>query len=399
MLAMKRAVEGLRLKPAKVLVDGNRLPTARRAGRGSDRRRCARSSRSRPLRFWPRCIATGFARPCTRNFRNTASPRTRVTARRNTWRPCVCMAPAATTASSSVRWPPRSSMTTACRGRHQRVVTSTDPQFVTSAANALLKELRRLAQDSTAYRKQGRVWLEGDHLCRAALRARCAAGAGGVLASRSGLPARSDWARRGRQEGGDRRCPVRRPERTRVARAHGLRAGSAGAAGARSPALPSVILDRVQDAGNVGAILRSAAAFGFGQVLAIKGTAALWSPKVLRAGMGAHFGLRLIEGLAPDALDALARSDRSRPVRIRANCCTGNSCPGPAPGRWGTKGRASARKSRRALACRCASSSRAARSRSTSLRRLRSACTPVPRPAPRNAWNALAGPGIEALRL
>jgi len=35
------------------------------------------------------------------------------------------------------------------------------------------------------------------------------------------------------------------------------------------------------------------------------GTAALWSPKVLRAGMGAHFGLRLVEGLEPAALEAL----------------------------------------------------------------------------------------------
>ena len=32
------------------------------------------------------------------------------------------------------------------------------------------------------------------------------------------------------------------------------------------------------------------------QVLALKGCAALWSPKVLRAGMGAHFALRLVEG-------------------------------------------------------------------------------------------------------
>ena len=32
-----------------------------------------------------------------------------------------------------------------------------------------VKDLRRLAQDTTAYRKQGRVWLEGDHLCRAAM--------------------------------------------------------------------------------------------------------------------------------------------------------------------------------------------------------------------------------------
>jgi len=69
---------------------------------------------------------------------------------------------------------------------------------------------------------------------------------------------------------------------------------------------PSVVLDRLQDAGNVGNILRSAAAFGVTQVIAIKGTAALWSPKVLRAGMGAHFGLRLVEGVTDDALAALA---------------------------------------------------------------------------------------------
>jgi TrmH family RNA methyltransferase len=68
---------------------------------------------------------------------------------------------------------------------------------------------------------------------------------------------------------------------------------------------PTVVLDGLQDAGNVGAILRSAGAFGFRQVLAMKGTAALWSPKVLRAGMGAHFGLRLLEGLGPDDLASL----------------------------------------------------------------------------------------------
>ena len=66
---------------------------------------------------------------------------------------------------------------------------------------------------------------------------------------------------------------------------------------ALQPAAATVILDRVQDAGNVGSILRSASAFGFKQVIALKGTAALWSPKVLRAGMGAHWGLQLIEGV------------------------------------------------------------------------------------------------------
>ncbi|QEA14428.1 RNA methyltransferase [Comamonas flocculans] len=72
------------------------------------------------------------------------------------------------------------------------------------------------------------------------------------------------------------------------------------------PGAPTVVLDRVQDAGNVGSILRSSAAFGFTQIAALKGTALLWSPKVLRAGMGAHFALRLVEGLELAALDALA---------------------------------------------------------------------------------------------
>nr|MBP6320872.1 RNA methyltransferase [Giesbergeria sp.] len=40
---------------------------------------------------------------------------------------------------------------------------------IQSRDNVFVKDLRRLAQDSSAYRKQGRVWLEGDHLCRAAL--------------------------------------------------------------------------------------------------------------------------------------------------------------------------------------------------------------------------------------
>jgi len=71
------------------------------------------------------------------------------------------------------------------------------------------------------------------------------------------------------------------------------------------PNAPSVILDRVQDAGNVGTILRCAAAFGFRQVLALKGTAGLWSPKVVRAGMGAHFGLHLLESVDATTLDEL----------------------------------------------------------------------------------------------
>ena len=40
---------------------------------------------------------------------------------------------------------------------------------ISSRDNAWLKQLRKLAQDPGAYRRQGQVWLEGDHLCRAAV--------------------------------------------------------------------------------------------------------------------------------------------------------------------------------------------------------------------------------------
>ena len=50
-----------------------------------------------------------------------------------------------------------------------------------------------------------------------------------------------------------------------------------------------LLLDDVQDPGNVGSMLRSAAAAGVAQVLLSKRCAFAWSPKVLRAGQGAHF--------------------------------------------------------------------------------------------------------------
>lgn len=56
-----------------------------------------------------------------------------------------------------------------------------------------------------------------------------------------------------------------------------------------------LVLDDVQDPGNLGSILRSAAAAGCDSIFLSAGCADVWSPKVLRAAMGGHFSLNLIE--------------------------------------------------------------------------------------------------------
>jgi RNA methyltransferase, TrmH family len=180
----------------------------------------------------------------------------------------------------------------------------TAPVQVTSRDNPLLMRLRRLAQDGTAYRRLGQVWLEGDHLCRAR-RASGQPAAVAVLSQAAwdtpALRELAGWAQRvvivpGALFGGF--SALDSP------------AGIGFVIDVTPPAPlaadgPTVVLDRVQDPGNVGSILRSAAAFGVRQVLALAGTAALWSPKVLRAGMGAHFTLALHEGLDETSLQAL----------------------------------------------------------------------------------------------
>lgn len=66
-----------------------------------------------------------------------------------------------------------------------------------------------------------------------------------------------------------------------------------------------VMLENIQDAGNLGSILRSTAAAGIRTVLLSQGCAFAWSPKVLRAGMGAHFSLDIFDNT--DLLAAVPR--------------------------------------------------------------------------------------------
>lgn len=177
-------------------------------------------------------------------------------------------------------------------------------KHITSRDNPLLVRLRKLGADPAAYRKLGEVWIEGEHLCSAFVQRGGRAAQAVISENAWHMPALRDLA--------NTAAAVAIVPDSLMSSLSTLESPAPlcfvlpwAGPGKLDGTQPSVVLDRLQDAGNVGNILRSAAAFGFTQVITIKGTAALWSPKVLRAGMGAHFGLQLVEAVSDEALGAL----------------------------------------------------------------------------------------------
>jgi len=166
---------------------------------------------------------------------------------------------------------------------------------ITSRDNPRVRRWRALAREARARRNEKRVLIEGEHLVSAFL------DAGGkveaLILSKSGAPGFSSLEKR------IGKSPVILADA--AFRAIGDTETPAGIAA--EIALPvsgfdlkesksCVFLEGIQDAGNVGAILRSAAAFGVRHAVLGKGCADAWSPKVLRAGMGAHFAMDILEG-------------------------------------------------------------------------------------------------------
>ena len=108
----------------------------------------------------------------------------------------------------------------------------------------------------------------------------------------------------------------------------------------------AVYLDAVQDPGNVGTLLRTAAAAGVRRVVLGPGSAYAWSPKVMRAAMGAHFALRIAEnGAIADVARHFAApcsrptsaariSTRRSGAAVRRCGCSGRRGRGSAPTRW-----------------------------------------------------------------
>jgi TrmH family RNA methyltransferase len=166
--------------------------------------------------------------------------------------------------------------------------------LIASRDNPRVRRWRELARDGRQRRKEKRMLIEGEHLVVAFL------DSGGkvkeLILSKSASARFAALARR-----------AGKPAVVLADAVFNAIADTGTPAGiAAEIALPAadfdlkrantcVFLEGVQDAGNVGTILRSAAAFGIRHAVLGPGCADAWSPKVLRSGMGAHFSLAIAE--------------------------------------------------------------------------------------------------------
>jgi len=175
---------------------------------------------------------------------------------------------------------------------------------ITSAANPSYRAWLRLATQPRQVRAQGLTLAEGAHLCEALLDGGHPLEAGIVRAGAGGTE-RDRLIERLAQRGVPRYA-LAAPlfdDLALVEHGIGLAVVMKVPAAATTPLTGDALyLDGVQDPGNVGALLRVAAAAGARHVLASPSTAALWSPKVLRAAQGAHLRLDLREHVAADRL-------------------------------------------------------------------------------------------------
>lgn len=166
---------------------------------------------------------------------------------------------------------------------------------ITSSANPHIKRLRSLATDKRDRRRERSFLLEGVRLVATALEAgapldlvlyapeQLASTASGraLLAQIEKLP----YAYAASEQAVAAACETVSPQ--------GVVAAAPWPELETRPGQLVLILDGVQDPGNVGTLLRTAEAVGASEVICIKGSADLYSPKVVRSAMGAHFFLPL----------------------------------------------------------------------------------------------------------
>jgi TrmH family RNA methyltransferase len=168
-----------------------------------------------------------------------------------------------------------------------------NPEFITSPANPLLKDVRK-ALSRGGLTGGGWCVAETFHLLEEALRSNCRIHA--VITGESARPAVE--SRLG-SSNGIRMVVV--PDQLVDAASQGVVALVEPSAWEASQTFGSqalvLIVDGVQDPGNLGTILRSAEAFGATGVLLLKGSVNAFNPKALRASAGSVFRVPFVQGM------------------------------------------------------------------------------------------------------
>lgn len=186
---------------------------------------------------------------------------------------------------------------------------------IESSANPKLKRWRKIAREARAMRREGSTLVEGLHLLEVVLEALESPDRSqrpdvrAVMISEHATDEAGDLAIRLAERAGVRIYGLLGPlydELSPVEHGAGCMCEIALPAENPDDAAPwtddLLYLDGVQDAGNAGTLVRTAVAAGVRTIVASPKTAQLWSPKVLRAGMGAHFGARIIENVTAETL-------------------------------------------------------------------------------------------------
>lgn len=169
---------------------------------------------------------------------------------------------------------------------------------VESRHNERLREVARLASSSRERRKSGRCVLEGIHL----IDVYCARiGAPQTLVVLDDALERSDIAALVARVPPSRTIVVRRALFSELSTLSpdvaALAVVPTPQPSTSAPGRFCLLLEDVQDPGNVGTMIRTAAAAGVDRVLLSHNCAFAWSPKALRAGQGAHFLTVVLEAI------------------------------------------------------------------------------------------------------
>ncbi|MDR3394542.1 MAG: RNA methyltransferase [Parasulfuritortus sp.] len=168
-------------------------------------------------------------------------------------------------------------------------------KVITSRDNPFFRNLLALAESRQERREQGQTLLDGEHLLAEAVQA-------GItprhLVISEGFFGIQTWLDRLPQ------VPVTQLPAVLFRKLSPVTTPSGVLAVIDIPVPPlvdspmfAVLLEDIQEPGNLGALLRTAAAAGVDTVYLSKGCAEAWSPKALRGAQGGHFGLHVLEGV------------------------------------------------------------------------------------------------------